>query len=170
MLIRQEVPEDFDAVYNLIKAAFATAEHSDFDEHELVVRLRGSKAYVPQLSLVAVIDETIAGHILFSKVQIGESCQLALAPLAVAAEHRKKGVGAALIEYGHAIARGMGYAVSVVLGSAEYYGKSGYTPADEFGISAPFEVPRENFMAYSLCGEPVRLCGCVEYAKEFFTK
>lgn len=58
MDIRQEQPTDYDAVYQVVKEAFADAEHTDGDEQNLVVRLRKSKSFIPELSLVAVEDES----------------------------------------------------------------------------------------------------------------
>lgn len=54
MTIRQEIREDHDQVYEVIKSAFASAEHSDGNEQDLAVKLRASGAFVPELSLVAV--------------------------------------------------------------------------------------------------------------------
>lgn len=51
--IRQEEERDFDAIRNVVKAAFAGAEHTDGDEHNLVDRLRITDEYIPELSLVA---------------------------------------------------------------------------------------------------------------------
>ena len=60
MLIRQERAEDRGQVYELIKAAFAGAEHADGNEQDLVNALRMGGAFIPQLSLVA---ETEGGDV-----------------------------------------------------------------------------------------------------------
>ena len=78
--IRQETPADYDAVYRLVKEAFATADHSDGDEQDLVVRLRKSEAFIPELSLVAEADGVLAGYILLTKIGVGEETELAAAP------------------------------------------------------------------------------------------
>ena len=49
MNIRQERREDYDAVYQVIKEAFASAEHSDGNEQDLVAALRKSKSFIPEL-------------------------------------------------------------------------------------------------------------------------
>ena len=46
--IRQEQPTDYDAVYQVVKEAFADAGHTDGDEQDLVVRLRKSKSVIPE--------------------------------------------------------------------------------------------------------------------------
>lgn len=165
--IRQENKEDYEEIYNLVKTAFETAEHSDGNEQDLVVALRDSNNFIPQLSLVAVQDNKIVGYILFTKIKIGKYEELALAPLAILPEYQKQGIGKQLIEKGHQIAKKLGYHYCVVLGSQTYYPKSGYVPAIEYGIKAPFEVPNENFMAIKLNHTDKEIIGIVEYAKEF---
>lgn len=165
--IRQENKEDYEEIYNLVKIAFETAEHSDGNEQDLVVALRDSNNFIPQLSLVAVQDNKIVGYILFTKIKIGKYEELTLAPLAILPEYQRQGIGKQLIEKGHQIAKKLGYHYSVVLGSQTYYPKSGYVPAIEHGIKAPFEVPNENFMAIKLNHTDKEIIGIVEYAKEF---
>lgn len=167
MLIRKECAADYKTVYHLIKNAFERAEHRDGNEQDLVSALRGSAAFIPELSLVAEIDGEIAGHILFTEAAVGNRPILALAPLAVAPFYQKKGVGLALIRRGHEIARSLGYSYSVVLGSETYYPKAGYQPAENFGIRAPFPVPAQNFMVCRLLPDAEEICGTVQYAPEF---
>ena len=66
--IRQESKNDYDEVYTVVKEAFETAEHSDGNEHDLVDALRKSNSFIPELSLVAIEDSKIVGHILFTKI------------------------------------------------------------------------------------------------------
>ena len=165
--IRKENKNDYNEVYNVIKKAFETAEHSDGNEQDLVGRLRKSKAFIPELSLVAVEENKIVGYILFTKIKIKDNIELALAPLAVLPEYQRKGIGKKLIETGHNIAKNLGYHYSIVLGSENYYSKMGYIPAIQYGIKAPFQVPDENFMAIKLNDTNIEIKGTVEYAKEF---
>ena len=165
--IRQENKNDYEQVYNVVKTAFENAEHSDGNEQDLVNDLRKSDSFIPELSLVAVKDNKIVGHILFTKIKIGKYGELALAPLAVLPKYQRQGIGKKLIETGHKIAKELGYNYSIVLGSEKYYPKFGYTSAIDYGIKAPFEVPNENFMAIKLKDTEVEIKGTVQYAKEF---
>lgn len=167
MTIRQEGAEDRGQVYEVIKAAFASAEHSDGNEQDLVVKLRGSASFVPELSLVAVEEGGIVGHILFTKADVGGHTVLALAPLSVLPAYQRRGIGLALIAEGHRIAKGMGFHYSVVLGHAGYYPKAGYRPASRFGIEPPFDVPDENFMACRLDRDAGPLHGTIKYDMAF---
>ena len=47
LTIRQEKPEDYRQVEQVVEQAFMHAEHTDHDEHNLVARLRGSEAFIP---------------------------------------------------------------------------------------------------------------------------
>lgn len=165
--IRQENKNDYEEVYKVIKTAFETSEHSDGNEQDLVVSLRESDSFIPELSLVAVQDNKIIGYILFTKIKIREYEELALAPLGILPEYQRQGVGKKLIEEGHKIAKKLGYHYSIVLGSETYYPKFGYIPASQYGIVAPFEVSNENFMAKKLSEINKEIIGIVEYAKEF---
>lgn len=167
MEIRQENKNDHEEVYKIVKEAFASAQFSDGGEQDLVVRLRKSGSFIPELSLVAVEDEKIVGHILFTRAYVGKDTVLALAPLSVLPQHQNKGIGLSLIKRGHSIASRLGYKYSVVLGHAEYYKKAGYVPADSYGIKAPFEVERENFMAVCFQETADKLNGVIEYDGAF---
>lgn len=165
--IRQENEKDYEQVYDVIKSAFEQAEHSDVNEQDLVNALRKSKSFIPEISLVAEIDNKIIGHILFTKVKIGEITELALAPLAVLPEYQRKGVGSKLIAEGHKIAARLNYDYSIVLGSSKYYPKFGYIPASRYNIKAPFDVEDEYFMAIKLRENAKAVCGTVEYDAAF---
>ena len=165
--IRQENQKDYEEVYMIVKTAFETAEHSDGNEQDLVVALRNSDRFIPELSLVAVKEDKIVGYILFTKIKIENHEEIALAPLAVLPEYQKQGIGSMLIEQGHKIAKQLGYHYSIVLGSENYYPKFGYIPAIQYGIQAPFNVADENFMAIKLNATDTEIEGVVQYAKEF---
>ncbi len=165
MVIRPERESDFIEIKSVVKTAFAGAEYTDGDEHNLVTRLRGSDEYIPELSLVAEVNDRIAGYVMFSRIHIGISEAIALAPLAVHPDFRNRGIGRALIESGHRKARECGYCCSVVLGSPEYYSKSGYLPALPFGITAPFKIPSQFYMVFPF--KPKVPHGTVIYSRAF---
>lgn len=175
LIIRQEISEDYKIVYKLIKDAFDEAENTDGDEHKLVKRLRKSKNYIPQLSLVASIDNEIVGHILLSKLSIENNCEkyesLALAPLSVSPKYQRMGIGSKLINKALSLAKELGYNSVFVLGDENYYPKFGFKESIHFGIRAPFEVPSKNFMAIELESNSLKkVYGDIVYAKEFFEK
>ncbi|MGE7889569.1 GNAT family N-acetyltransferase [Bacillus cereus] len=171
VMIRQEQKNDYRKTEEVVKEAFLHEEFSDKKEHELVKRIRECDAFVPDLSIVAV-DEEIVGHILLSKITIeqdGASVDsLALAPVSVAPNHQKKGIGGKLIIVALEKAKELGYGSVVVLGHSEYYPKFGFERASQRNIKAPFEVPDEVFMVMELRENALQgVEGIVQYSSAF---
>lgn len=168
MRIRRETETDREAVEGLVFRAFDLPNHDGREEAALVRALRQSREYLPALSLVAEVDGTLAGHILFTELWVGDSRLVALAPLAVDPPFQGRGVGGALIREGHRIAAEAGFPGSVVLGHAAYYPRFGYRPASRFGIRAPFETDDAHFLAAELIEGGLRgVEGTARYAPEF---
>lgn len=167
IFIREETAKDREEVEKLVYEAFLKAPHRDGHEQDLVRKLRLSASYIPELSLVAVSDERICGHILFTKAKINDKTVLALAPLSVLPEFQRQGIGSALIRKGHERARDLGFTCSIVLGDPEYYGKFGYVPAKSRGILAPFDVEDKYFMCRYLTDLPQDISGVIQYDKAF---
>lgn len=165
--IRTEEPRDHTTVESLITQAFAETAHSNGNEATLVKNLRKSHAFIPELSLVAEVNGIVAGYIMFTKIGIGQGHGIALAPLAVLPKYQRQGIGTALIAHGHAVARRMKFAVSVVLGSPDYYIRHGYVPASDFGIIAPAEGMDEFYMACHLTTSISVPQGMVTYDNAF---
>ncbi|MBT2218066.1 N-acetyltransferase [Virgibacillus dakarensis] len=175
IIIKQEQVEDYKVTEEVVKCAFANAEHSDKNEHNLVSRIRNSNVFIPELSLVAMNKDNNkqVGHILLSKIKIMNDNQivesLALAPVSVLPEYQNKGVGRCLILEALKEATELGYNSVVVLGHPEYYPKFGFKKASIWGIEAPFEVPDEAFMAIELRENALnKVSGVVEYPSVFF--
>ncbi|WP_313892056.1 N-acetyltransferase [Psychrobacillus sp.] len=170
--IRQERYEDYKEAEAVVKHAFTKMEFSDQTEHELVARIRKSTAFIPELSLVAVDNSGIVGHILLSKIAIkGNDTaveSLALAPVSFLPEHQHKGIGSLLIREALKIAKELGHQSVIVLGHHEYYPKFGFEKASRWDINAPFEVPEEAFMALELEKNALQhVSGIVEYSSAF---
>lgn len=167
MTVRQEREQDFGIVKDLVRRAFAAAEHSDGDEHELAGRLRSTPDYIPALSLVAESHGTVVGHIMMSKVCIGDAPALALAPLSVHPGCQRSGIGSMLVREAHRRAIALGFGCSVVLGSPLYYHRFGYETASSFGIEPPFDVSDGLFMACRFTAGKKMPSGIVRYSAAF---
>lgn len=167
--IRQESPADREAVYNLNKDAFGQET-----EARLVEALRAGNAYIPELSLVAMVEGKVVGHILFSRIKIrgdkgAEWDSLALAPMAVQPSLQHKGIGSQLVRQGLAAAHRLGHRSVIVLGHEHFYPRFGFEPARKWNIRAPFDVPEAVFMATELVkGGLTGVSGVVEYHKVFY--
>ncbi len=169
-ILRQETSLDHEAVSVVIQKAFENEEFSDQKEHFLVERLRKSKSFIPELSIVAELNNKVVGHILLTKIKIVWSAgvrALALAPVSVLPEFQRKGIGSQLIEATHRKAQELGYTSIVLMGHENYYPRFGYVRADEYGIELPFDVPKENCMLIELVEEGLKgVSGIVEYPEE----
>jgi len=164
-LIREERPEDAEAVHAVLVAAFGREA-----EARLVERLRASGKIV--CALVAEEKGLALGHMVFSQIAVesggSEIPVLALAPLAVVPAFQRLGVGSALVSAGLERCRMERHARVTVVGDPVYYGRFGFVPASRFGLTCPFPVPEEAFMAIEL--EPAafaHVSGVVRYGHEF---
>ena len=156
--IRQEQIKDYEAVHKVVELAFRDMEDSDHNEPFLVDQLRQTDAFIPELSLVAEVDEEIIGHILMTKVEIVSEnksvTSLGLAPVSVLPEYQNRGIGSALIREAHKRATELGYGSVVLLGHKDYYPK--------------FDVPHEYCMAIELRPKSLKdVQGMIQYAKPF---
>jgi len=140
--IRNEEPKDQDAVHRLNLAAF-----DDGLEATVVDKLRTNCE--DYLAFVAVEDDTVVGHILFTQVTI-EGCGVSgmgLAPMAVLPSHQRTGIGSQLARHGLEHLRRSGCPFVIVLGHPEYYPRFGFEPASEYQLVSQWEgIPDEAFM------------------------
>ncbi len=168
--IRTETPFDITDIFAMHNDAFAQD-----GEARLVNALRKDGDFTADLSLVAIHDDRIIGHVLFPPIMIesdenpGESVAArALAPLGVDPAFQCQGVGAALLEEGLHACRQLGHRAVIVVGHPGYYPRFGFSTARNFGITAPFPCPDEAFMAIELLpGALDGVHGTVRYPPAF---
>lgn len=130
-----------DAIRSLTARAFSGLSFSDGTEPAVIDALRETHALA--LSLVAVLDERIVGHVAFSEV--GPPAQhgwFALGPVSVDPEFQRRGVGSEIIQAGLQALREQGAKGCVLLGDHRYYHRFGFVVAPEF---APSQYPAEHF-------------------------
>jgi putative acetyltransferase len=164
--IRPERPEDRDAIRHVNEEAFGQNQ-----EAEIVERLRSRGTLT--ISLVAVQDKKIIGHIAFSPVTIESEGAIfeaiALAPMAVLPPYQRKGIGSQLVRAGLGECRQIGHELVVVLGHPAYYPRFGFVPASTYGIKSEYDVPDEAFMVLELRqGVFSGQGGTVKYQPEFY--
>jgi putative acetyltransferase len=160
ILIRPELPEDHAAVEAIHTSAFPTDAESKVVN---AIRTNGNAV----VSLVAVTDGTLVGHILFSPVHTHPPTPekgLGLAPIAVLPAFHGQSIGSQLIRAGLERCRELGYDYAVVLGGPKYYMRFGFEKASEFGLQNEYGVDDE-FMALKFKAFPAG--GLVKYVPEF---
>jgi len=164
VIIRPETPADDDAIRRVVNDAFGATIEGD-----LVAAIRASDRFVPDLSLVAVSGDQILGHVISSYVDVETKRVLQVGPLAVAPSNQRQGVGSALMRETIRIADERGEPLLLIEGNPAYYGRFGFTRADEQGIEAPPEaLAAKYFMLRPLEAYDASLRGRAIYPPETF--
>lgn len=166
VIIREENAADYAAVDRVNERAFGRRE-----EAELVAMLHRSGKII--LSLVALQDEQVVGHILFTPMRIKRETgpdvpAVGIGPVAVLPEFQRSGIGSVLMEKGLEQCRLTGQRIVFVLGHPAYYPRFGFQPANQYGIRCAYDVPEDAFMVLEL--EPGALkgiSGIAHYQLEF---
>jgi len=153
--IRESAPNDVASIEALYPEAFP-----DEDLLPLVGELLGQAPIV--LSLVAIADNAVAGHVIFTTCGVvGKTEKLALlGPLAVAPARQRQGIGDAIVREGFRRVEGAGASEVYVLGDPAYYRRFGFEPS--FGVTPPYPLPEEwrgAWQSLSLRGDAPRLRG-----------
>jgi putative acetyltransferase len=137
--IRDERPWDLGAIRELNRQAF------DQDQEGTIIdALREHGAAV--LSLVAVADDAVVGHIMFSPVTVGSMTGAALGPMGVLPAYQRQGIGSQLVEDGVDRLRRNGCPFIIVIGHPEFYPRFGFQPAAAYGLTCEWDLPPEAFM------------------------
>jgi len=163
--IRREMPEDIPLIRRVHEQAF----HPSPNEARLVELLRDSNKAV--VSLVARVEDRVAGHVLFSPILLetdqGACFGVGLAPVGVLPGCQNQGIGTRLIEHGLQACRHIGCDLVVVLGNPKYYSRFGFVCAGEYGLENEYNA-EEEFMVMELrAGILRRIAGLVKYQPEF---
>jgi len=165
MNIREEQSGDVQGIRKANELGFGQPLEAD-----IVDKLRRNCSDL--LSLVAVTENKILGHILFSPVEIKSKEAtvqgMGLAPMAVLPEFQRQGIGAGLVREGVTRLRTQGCPFVIVLGHVEYYPRFGFEPASRYRIQSEWEVPDDAFMILVLNQSEMRgVSGLARYRPEF---
>ena len=158
VMIRRELPEDIEAIRAVTAAAFRGAEHSappvepggDPGEAALVSWLRGDAGWVPELSLVAVQDGLVVGHVIATRAHVDAQPALGLGPLSVLPHRQRAGIGAALMHAVLAAADALDEPLVGLVGDPAYYRRFGFVPAHSVGVAAPVSSWGDYFQVRTL--------------------
>jgi len=166
--IRKAESVDDPVVMDLYKRAFRNAPGN---RHLSFTDMRDSKLFIPELSLVAEIDDhNIVGHIYLIKVTINHTYpSLGMAQIAVAPEYQGLSIGTMMVEKAHQKARELGYGSVISLGGKTFLSKFGYQSVTNFGIHFPFGVVESQCLVVELFpGALAKVQGMVSYPLEYF--
>lgn len=167
MILRREVPDDHAAIFAVHTAAFAVPDGGDVPEAKLVDSLRDDGAVIPALSLVALIDDEVVGHVVCSRASIDGRPSVGLGPLGVLLAHQRRGVGQALMHGVLAAADALEEQAVVLLGEPDYYRRFGFLLAAPLGILPTDPSWTEHFQVRPLSAWDGSLRGTFHYASAF---
>lgn len=141
--IREETIADITVIRKVTKAAFAETTYSKGREQGIIDALREAGALA--LSLVAIIDGEIVGHVAFSVVSAEDDTTpwFALGPISVLPAYQLQGIGSKLIQAGFNELKERDALGCMLIGNPAYYKRFGFEHAPE---NAPENVPAEVFM------------------------
>jgi len=167
VLIAQETERYRGAIREVTAAAFAPDDGSLAMEAWLIDALRGTEAWIPQLSLVAIEASEVVGHVLCSRAHVDRTPVLALGPLSVRPSRQRRGIGAALVRTVVARAETMGEPMIVLLGDPAYYSRFGFRLAAEYGIEPPLPEWAPHFQVLALPAYDPSIRGAFAYPRPF---
>ncbi len=164
MRIRSETEEDRAEIWKVNEEAFGRAVEAD-----LVDAIRASDRFVPELSLVATVEEDLVGHVLLSYVEIepGAHPVLQLGPLAVLPSHQRRGIGSALMNEAVRVTDARGEPLILLEGNPRFYERFGFRRSGESGIEPPAGVDGQYFMVRPLSAYDPALRGRAVYSEAF---
>lgn len=164
--VRPEQPQDISAIRSVNEQAFERRKEAD-----LVDALR--EGCPDTLSLVAVLDGRVVGHIMFSPVTVDGTAPpvqgMGLGPIAVLPEHQRQGIGSRMIEESVDRLRQRSYPFVLLVGHASYYPRFGFERASQHGLVCQWDgVPDEAFMVLILDESAMaRVSGVARFREEF---
>jgi len=166
VIIREEQSGDARQIWTVNHRAFGRTEEAD-----LVDQLR--QICLDSISRVALLEDRIVGHILFTPVVIQAEERIitgmGLAPMAVLPEFQRQGIGSKLVKAGLELIEKAKYPFVIVLGHLAYYPRFGFVPASRYKIGCEYEnIPDEAFMILVLSRETLdSVSGVAKYRPEF---
>lgn len=156
--IRHEKKEEYRAVENLVREAFWNVYRPGCSEHYVLNQLRKDPVFIPELDFVMEKDGKLIGQIIFMRAVIKSDSGreipiMTMGPMGIALEFKRKGYGKILLDYSLEKAAEMGAAVCLEE-NIDFYGKSGFVPASNFGIRY-HGIPEGEDASFFLCKELV---------------
>ena len=160
--IRLEKKEEYRQVENMVRESFWNVYRPGCLEHYVLNQLRDDPAFVKELDFVMEQDGRLIGQNMFMRANIkaddGRDIPImAMGPICIAPELKRKGYGKILLDYSLEKAKELGCGAVCFEGNIDFYGKSGFTTADKFGIryhglpegeDAPFFLCKELIPGY----------------------
>jgi putative acetyltransferase len=168
VIIRREIAKDVGPVEAVTSAAFAVGDGvREPLETRLLRSLRADRGWIPRLSMVAVHDERVVGHVVCTRGWVGETAALGLGPVSVLPSSQRRGIGQAMMHAIVGAADAAGEPLIALVGDRRFYSRFGFIPASRLGIDAPNPDWGANFQARPLTDCAPSVIGAFRYAAPF---
>ena len=156
-LIRLERKEDYREVENMVRESFWNVYRPGCIEHYVLNQLRDNTDFIPELDFVMERDGKIIGQNVFVKAHIkaddGSNISiLTMGPICITPELKRHSYGKILLDYSLEKAAELGFGAVCFEGNIDFYGKSGFAFASEFGIRY-HGLPEGTDASFFLCKE-----------------
>ena len=157
IIIRTEKEKEYREVENLVRESFWNVYRPGCLEHYVLHQLRKNAAFVPELDFVMEANGQIIGQNMFMKAYIqaddGRKIPImTMGPICIAPDLKRKGYGKILLDYSLEKAKELGCGAICMEGNIDFYGKSGYRQASEFGIRY-YGLTEDEDASFFLCRE-----------------
>lgn len=155
--IRLENKKDQQKVENLVRESFWNVYRPGCLEHFVLHELRSNENFVEELDFVMEKDGKIIGQNIFVKAEIkaddGKVVPiLTMGPICITPKLKRQGYGKILLDYSLEKAKEMGFGAVLFEGNIDFYGKSGFTFASNFGVRY-HGLPEGEDASFFLCKE-----------------
>lgn len=156
-IIRLERKDEHREVETLIREAFWNVYRPGCLEHYVIHVLRDDPAFVPELDLVMEKDGRIIGQTMYMRANIRaddgrEIPIMTMGPICITPELERQGYGRHLLDHSLELAAGLDCGAVCFEGNIDFYGKSGFRYASEYGIRY-HGLPEGADASFFLCKE-----------------
>lgn len=157
IIIRLEREEEYRDVENLVRESFWNVYRPGCLEHYVLNQLRNDENFVPELDFVMEEDGKLIGQNIFMRAHIeGDDGRqipiMTMGPICITPELKRQGYGKILLDYSLEQAAKMGCGALCFEGNIDFYGKSGFDYASNFGIRY-HGLPEGEDASFFLCKE-----------------
>jgi len=144
-------------VESLVRDSFWNVYRPGCLEHYVLHQMRKDVNFVKELDLVLKLDGKIIGQNVFYKTFLTLDNNdkfpiLAMGPICVANEYKRKGYGKKLLDYSLMKATEMGFGAVCLEGNIDFYSKCGFTYARDYNIKY-HDLPSDVDDSFFLCKE-----------------
>jgi putative acetyltransferase len=168
VIVRREMAQDVGSVEAVTSAAFGIGEGiQEPPETRLLRSLRADSGWIPTLSMVAVHDERVVGHVACTRGWVGKTAALGLGPISVLPSYQRQGIGQAMMHAIVGAADAAGEPLIALLGDHRFYSRFGFMAASRLGIDAPDPDWGAHFLVRPLTDYLPSVTGAFQYAAPF---